>query len=49
MDLGLDSKRGRKRVLFLFFFFNVDFYKVFIEFVTRLFLFYVLAFWPGGI
>ena len=31
-----------------FFFFNVDHFKVFIEFVTILFLFYVLAFWPWG-
>ena len=48
MDLGLDSKRGRK-LGFVFFFFKVDFYKVFIEFVTILFLFYVLVFWPRGI
>ena len=28
---------------------NVDFYEVFIEFVTILFWFYVLVFWPPGI
>ena len=35
---------------FSFFFFDVDhFFKVFIEFVTILLLFYVLVFWPRGI
>ena len=33
---------------FLNIFFNVDPFKVFIEFVTILLLFYVLAFWPKG-
>ena len=33
---------------FKIFFFNVDHFKVFIEFVTILFLFYVLAFWLWG-
>ena len=32
-----------------FFFFDVDhFFKVFIEFVTKLLLFYVLVFWSRG-
>ena len=31
-----------------FFFYNGDNFKVFIEFVTILFLFYVLVFWPQG-
>jgi len=29
-----------------FFFLDVDHFKVFIEFITILFLFYVLVFWP---
>ena len=36
---------GRFRWLF-FFFFNVDHFKVFMEFITILLLFYVLVFWP---
>ena len=31
-----------------FFFFDVDHFKVFIEFVIILLLFYILVFWPGG-
>ena len=34
------------RFFFLRFFFDVDNFKVFIEFITILFLFYVLVFWP---
>ena len=30
------------------FFFDVDYLKIFIEFVTILLLFYVLVFWPHG-
>ena len=32
----------------IFFFFDVDNFKVFIEFVTISLLFYVLFFWPQG-
>ena len=35
--------------LFFFFFFDVDNFKVFIEFFTVLLLFYVLVFWPRSI
>ena len=34
------------RFFFFKFFFDVDNFKVFIEFITILFLFYVLVFWP---
>ena len=36
---------GRFRCFF-FFFFSVDHFKVFMEFITVLLLFYVLVFWP---
>ena len=35
-------------ILLDFYFFEVDHFKIFIEFVTLLLLFYVLSFWPQG-
>ena len=35
-------------ILLDFYFFDVDHFKIFIEFVTLLLLFYVLSFWPQG-
>ena len=40
--------QGSIEFFFLRFFFYVTHFKIFIEFVTILFLFYILAFWPWG-
>ena len=46
LEAGGDPGGWEVSLCFFFLFFSVDHFKVFMEFITVLLLFYVLVFWP---